>query len=81
MSALKTNLSAIMDFPKFQNCNLNPTLIVRGSLSNYVLDKYQPAIHDYFPNYQLSTIRNAGHWLHAENREEFGVHLTQFLIT
>ncbi len=79
--SLKNNLPEIMDFPKIQNCNLNPTLIVRGTLSNYVLDKHRPMINNFFPNFQLSTIRNAGHWLHAENREEFGIHLKQFLIT
>ena len=81
LKALKQNLPAIMDFPKFQKCNFNPTLIIRGSLSNYVLDKYQPVIYAHFPNHRLSTIYNAGHWLHAENREEFILNLSQFLIT
>ena len=81
LNALKKNLPEIMDFPKFQNRNFSPTLIVRGSLSNYVLDKHQPVINDYFPNYRLLTIDKAGHWLHVNNRKEFSLSLSQFLTT
>ena len=81
LNALKKNLPEIMDFPKFQNRNFSPTLIVRGSLSNYVLDKHQPVINDYFPNYRLLTIDKAGHWLHVNNHKEFSLSLSQFLTT
>ena len=81
LKALKQNLPEIMDFPTFQHRNFSPTLIVRGSLSNYVLDKHQPVINDYFPNYRLLTIDKAGHWLHVSNRKEFSLNLSQFLMS
>ncbi len=46
-------------------------LFVRGEKSNYVLDSDLPAIENHFPNYQLKTIANSGHWVHAEQPETF----------
>lgn len=42
------------------------TLFVRGGRSNYILDSDWPHIHAYFPNAQLLTIPEAGHWVHAD---------------
>ena len=44
-----------------------PTLFIRGGNSNYVLDQDIEAIKVQFPNAEIETIPNAGHWLHAEN--------------
>jgi pimeloyl-ACP methyl ester carboxylesterase len=48
-----------------------PTLFIRGELSNYILDEDIPELEDLFPDSDLITIRNAGHWVHAEAPEEF----------
>jgi len=47
------------------------TLFIRGANSNYILDDDWFDIQNYFPNSKLETISNAGHWLHAEQPEEF----------
>jgi pimeloyl-ACP methyl ester carboxylesterase len=47
------------------------TLFIRGELSNYILDEDIPDLEDLFPDSDLITIRNAGHWVHAEAPEEF----------
>lgn len=44
-----------------------PTLFIRGGNSSYILDEDLEKIQHHFPNMQLQTIPNAGHWLHAEN--------------
>ncbi len=44
-----------------------PTLFIRGGNSNYILDEDLEAIKVQFPNAEIETIPNAGHWLHAEN--------------
>jgi len=50
---------------------LKPALFVRGGKSNYITaeDKLHgiPAL---FPNSQVETVMDAGHWLHAEKPEE-----------
>jgi pimeloyl-ACP methyl ester carboxylesterase len=48
-----------------------PTLFIRGELSNYILDEDIPELEDLFPDSDLISIRNAGHWVHAEAPEEF----------
>ena len=48
-----------------------PTLFLRGSKSEYVVENDLPEIKRHFPQAQLGTIENAGHWLHAENPKQF----------
>lgn len=48
-----------------------PTLFLRGDRSEYILPNDYPEIKKHFPNAQIETIDNAGHWLHAENPEQF----------
>ena len=48
-----------------------PTLFLRGSKSEYVSANDLPEIKKHFPSAELDTVANAGHWLHAENPEEF----------
>jgi len=44
-----------------------PTLFIRGGNSNYILDSDFENIKSHFPNSNVETIPNVGHWLHAEN--------------
>jgi pimeloyl-ACP methyl ester carboxylesterase len=46
-----------------------PVLFVRGADSNYILDEDFEKIKELFPYAELKTIKNAGHWLHAEQPE------------
>lgn len=56
-----------------------PTLFIRGGKSNYILDQDLEQIQRHFPNMQLQTIPNAGHWLHAENPALFYQYSIEFL--
>lgn len=62
-----------------QNIFLNPTLFIRGGNSRYILDSDVLEIKNHFPNFELSTIPNVGHWLHAENPKAFFEETIQFL--
>jgi esterase len=42
------------------------TLFIRGGKSNYINEGDFPAFKNIFPNAQLKTIENAGHWVHAD---------------
>ena len=57
----------------------NPTLFIRGGNSKYILDSDLPQIEKHFPNYNLATIPNVGHWLHAENPKLFFEETSKFL--
>ena len=56
-----------------------PTLFLRGSKSNYILDEDFVVIKKHFPNADIITIANAGHWLHAENPEDVYTSVLKFL--
>lgn len=58
----------------------NPTLFIRGGNSRYILDSDLPDIKRQFPNFELKTIPNVGHWLHAENPELFLKITLDFLV-
>ena len=48
-----------------------PTLFLRGSKSTYILDTDRAQITAHFPQAEIADISGAGHWLHAENPQEF----------
>jgi pimeloyl-ACP methyl ester carboxylesterase len=47
------------------------TLFIRGALSHYILDDDIENLESIFNDFQLVTIENAGHWVHAEQPETF----------
>ncbi len=57
-----------------------PTLFIRGAQSNYILDEDIPKLEAKFVDFQLKTVENAGHWVHAEAPEEFIEMVLEFLL-
>lgn len=55
------------------------TLFVRGGNSKYILDADWDTILSHFPQAQLQTIPQVGHWLHAENPALFYSITSKFL--
>lgn len=55
------------------------TLILRGENSNYVSDEDADDIKKRFPNSVLVTIKDAGHWIHAEKPKEFFDSVLEFI--
>ena len=48
-----------------------PTLFLKGAQSDYILEGDKAGIVKQFPKASFATIEKAGHWLHAENPEDF----------
>ena len=76
--AWRMNLDVIAQKIKTEN-NLTKTLFIRGELSNYILEEDISEIRKALPNSIVSTIKNVGHWLHAENPIEFYKIVTTFI--
>ncbi|MGG8497603.1 alpha/beta fold hydrolase [Tenacibaculum sp. TC6] len=55
------------------------TLFLSGEKSHYITDDEVPLIKAHFPNSTIKTIANAGHWLHAENPNDFFKEVISFL--
>jgi pimeloyl-ACP methyl ester carboxylesterase len=47
------------------------TLFLSGERSGYIIDDDVALIDAHFPNNKIVTIKNGGHWLHADNPTDF----------
>ena len=56
-----------------------PSLFLKGSRSDYVLPKDEIRIMEQFENAKIQEVANAGHWLHAENPNDFFDAVASFL--
>lgn len=56
-----------------------PTLFITGAKSDYVQPKDYPHIRTLFPAARFVAIKDAGHWLHAEQPAAFNATLAAFL--
>jgi len=56
-----------------------PVLFLKGALSGYITNEDEGLITGHFPNSSVVTIRNASHWLHAENPTDFYNNVAGFL--
>lgn len=76
--ALRINLEALIDnideigeaLPKFMKFD-GESLFLRGDRSEYISLQDESLIKVQFPKAKIITIDNAGHWLHAENPNQF----------
>ena len=55
------------------------TLFLAGAKSTYIQEKDMESILTHFPKYQLKTISDAGHWLHAEQPKAVVEEIRSFL--
>ena len=76
--ALRLNLSALTDQAdvigealREQAQFQGPTLFLKGANSAYILPEDMPGITRHFPMARIVEVSNAGHWLHAENPQDF----------
>jgi esterase len=52
---------------------------IHGGQSKFVRSSHLPRIQEFFPNHMLTTIRGAGHWVHAEAPEDTTALIQRFL--
>ena len=55
------------------------TLFLSGEKSGYIGIDDVPLIETHFPNSKIVTVKNAGHWLHADNPTQFYDEVVSFL--
>lgn len=77
--AIYNHYQDILDTVKGDHPFEGETLFIRGEHSKYILDEDWDSILQLFPNAELKTIRNAGHWVHADQPEALLDAVKQFL--
>jgi len=71
LESLTENIEEVgVSLPSFTIFEGN-TLFLKGANSSYISNNDMPLIEAHFPTAQIKTIKNAGHWLHAENPQGF----------
>ena len=79
LQVLKENVSEVGEaLPNHAQYN-GSTLFLRGDKSEYIGNQDESIIKSHFPNSEIKTIENAGHWLHAENPTDFYQNVMHFL--
>ncbi|MFN4102330.1 MAG: alpha/beta hydrolase, partial [Pararhodobacter sp.] len=58
---------------------LGPVMALRGAQSDYVTAEGEAALRRYFPQARIVTLKDAGHWLHADAPEAVAETLAVFL--
>ena len=57
-----------------------PTLFIAGQSSNYIKETDVELIESHFPDFEIVEILKSGHWVHAENPDQFFDKVSRFLI-
>ena len=62
----------IVGWPDFEGAHYDgPALFLSGARSHYVLPEHRPAVRALFPAARFVTLKEAGHWLHADDPDGF----------
>ncbi len=80
LKVLKDNVEEVGEALPVSNSYSGDTLFLRGDKSEYIALSDESLIKMQFPNSNIQTIENAGHWLHAENPTDFFNSVLRFLI-
>ena len=57
-----------------------PTLFLQGGNSGYIRAAHEHEIRRRFPDSQLATVQDAGHWLHVDQPDQFNGAVRTFLL-
>jgi esterase len=79
LPALHGSIDCILSEVTSENTVRVPALFMRGGRSGYIAEEDIPAIRSLFPQAEFATIKDVGHWPHAEAPAEFLDVLTRFI--
>ncbi len=71
VSGLRRGYADIIDWPYVDERYDGPVRFIAGGRSHYIEPADVEAIERHFPDNEIETIAEAGHWLHAEVRDVF----------
>ena len=71
LDILSSEMQEILGFPKMDKNFSGHTLFFRGEKSEYIRTEHREIINSLFKKARFATLKDAGHWLHAEKPREF----------
>ncbi|XP_054857599.1 protein ABHD11-like [Eublepharis macularius] len=79
LEAVSNHLNEILSFPDFQKPYSGPALFLGGSKSEYISSNDYPEIERLFPEAEIQYVPDAGHWVHADQPQQFLTAVCNFL--
>lgn len=79
LKSLTDNNAEIMKPLPIKTKFVKETLFLKGEKSDYIMLAEHLIIDAHFPNNKIVEIKNAGHWLHAENPKQFYQEVCDFM--
>ncbi|TRO64199.1 alpha/beta fold hydrolase [Christiangramia sabulilitoris] len=79
LEALKNNINNIGEALLPGMTYTGPTLFIKGANSDYITSQDKNLIKEHFPVATIETVKDAGHWVHAENMEAFYQVVSRFV--
>lgn len=77
--AIQAGYEQISGWPELDATFAGPVLFVHGSMSDYIVEGDLERARQWFPAAELRDIAGAGHWVHADRRDQFCEVLAGFL--
>ena len=71
LDILSSEMHEILSFPNIDGEFSGHTLFFRGEKSEYIRAEHREIINSLFIKARFATLKDAGHWLHAEKPREF----------
>ncbi|MEH6657702.1 alpha/beta fold hydrolase [Leeuwenhoekiella marinoflava] len=79
LPVLTSQVEAIGEALPTQTVYEGETLFLNGLKSDYITKEDEALIEAHFPHSEVIGVKNAGHWLHAENPKDFYAEVMKFL--
>jgi pimeloyl-ACP methyl ester carboxylesterase len=73
-------IDSVKDFEKIKQPLENQFLFLKGEKSDFILDEDYPFIINTFPNSKIVVIKNAKHWVQAQQPIEFMKEVDNFIL-
>jgi esterase len=81
LAEIVAGMAEIEAWPATGRTYSGPALFIAGERSDYIRPEHRPAIRALFPLARFVTLKDAGHWLHADNPAGFVSILQAFLAS
>jgi pimeloyl-ACP methyl ester carboxylesterase len=80
LAAITAALPLLEDWPQHGGAPYaGPALFVAGARSDYIRPEHRAVIRGLFPRARFVTVKDAGHWVHADNPTGFAAVVEAFL--
>lgn len=79
LDGIQSDYPALCDRPSSPGCYKGPVQFIKGGASDYILEAHRAPTTSLFPQAELKIMPGCGHWLHAEQPEQFNRLVGRFL--